>query len=290
MKYFEVKFSILASSDMMQDARDIVASLAGEAGFETFEETEDGTMGYVQQKLFDRTLLDQILSNFPLPYTTINYTVCEVEDHDWNEEWEQEGFEPIMMENRCVIHDGRHFGKINTNDFEVSIEIDAKLAFGTGTHETTRMMVSSLMGLDLNGKQVLDCGTGTGILAITALKLGAAHATGYDIDEWSVDNARHNAVINRVEERFEALHGDATLLDHMTHESFDVVLANINRNILLADMPRFRKVMKTQGYLFLSGFYQEDIPLLEEKARELGMKLIAERHENNWACLTFAIG
>ena len=289
MKYFEVKFSIQSPTDMMQDARDIVASLAGEAGFETFEETTEGTTGYVQQTLFDRTLLDQLLAGFPLPHTTIDYTVNEAEDRDWNEEWENEGFEPIVVEKRCVIHDGRHLGTVSTSDFDISIEIDAKLAFGTGTHETTRMMVASLLTEDLTGKQILDCGTGTGILAIAALKQGAAHATGYDIDEWSVDNARHNAVINRVDRIFEALLGDSTLLDHMAPGCFDVVLANINRNILLADLPRFRRVMATKGRLFLSGFYQADIPLLEAKAAELGLTLISRKHEGDWACLAFAI-
>ena len=170
----------------------------------------------------------------------------------------------------------------------IAIEIDARLAFGTGTHETTRMMCSALMEQPLDGRQVLDCGCGTGILGIVALKLGAAACTAYDIDEWSVDNTRHNAVINRVDERLQALHGDASLLNGM-EERFDVVMANINRNILLNDMPAFRRVMKLQATLLLSGFYREDVPILLSRAQELGLKLIDSKEDNNWCALRLAL-
>lgn len=287
MKYYEVKFHVQTSSELFQDARDIVAALAGEAGFETFEETEDGLTGYVQQSVFDRPMLEQMLETFPLPDSIVTFEVAEAEDRDWNEQWEQEGFEPIVVDERCVIHDGRHDGGLNLENYKIQIEIDAKLAFGTGTHETTRMMVGSLLDMSPNGKRVLDCGTGTGILSIAALKLGAAQAMGYDIDEWSVENARHNAIINRVDHRFKAMLGDASVLEGIS-EKYDFVLANINRNILMADMPRFRQVISPRGQLVISGFYQSDATLLIDKARQLGFTLSREKQEGEWACLTFA--
>ena len=284
MKYYEVNFTIEAPAELMQDARDILSALAGEAGFETFEDTDEGVKGYVQQGLFDEALLKALIGDFPLPSCTVAYTVSEAEDKDWNEQWEQQGFEPIVVNDTLVIHDGRHL----PSDIkpQTSIEIDAHLAFGTGTHETTRMMVGQLMSLDLTDKRVLDCGTGTGILGIAALKLGAREAVGYDIDEWSADNARHNAVINMVDGQFTSLLGDASILKKVSGQ-FDVVLANINRNILLNDMEAFVGKMAPHSTLLLSGFYEQDIPMLEEKAASLGLKKQTQQHDGDWACLMF---
>ena len=276
MKYFEVEFTI---SPYSADAADLFASLAGEAGFETFEETETGLKGYVQQSLFDEDALRECIEDFPFEGTSIIYNVREAEDRDWNEQWEKEGFEPIVIADQLVIHDGRHLPEV---DSKVQIEIDAKLAFGTGTHETTRMICTQL--LKLAKGRVLDCGTGTGILSICALKLGATEAVGYDIDEWSVDNARHNAVINRVDDRFTSLLGDAKILENID-EKFDIVLANINRNILLADMPMFVSKMHEGSLLILSGFYSDDCEILIEKAHSIGLKLVSKTTDHDWACL-----
>jgi len=299
MKYYEVTFTI---SPCSQDARDILSALAGEAGFETFEETDDGLLGYVQQQLFDASILDAALESFPLGDTQIIYKVNEAEDRDWNEQWEQEGFAPIEVKrntedgeremgdgrwNTLVIHDGRHLPdnmQFADNQQQIAIEIDAHLAFGTGTHETTRMICGMLLDMDVEGKHVLDCGCGTGILGICALKLGANHCTAYDIDEWSVDNTRHNAVINLVDNRLTVMHGDAAILDTLDTK-FDIVMANINRNILLQDMERFVSVMNNGATLILSGFYESDIPLLKEKAKSLGLTLEQTRQDADWACM-----
>ena len=284
MKYYEVKFSIQPFS---QDASDILAAMAGEAGFETFEETEGGLKGYVQQALFDQEALDQAIQFFPMDGIEIIYNVKEAEDKDWNEQWEQEGFDPIVIaDGEMVIHDGRHLpnSQLSTLHSQLSIEIDAHLAFGTGTHETTQMVCAALLEESLKDKNLLDAGCGTGILGIAARKLGAKNVTAYDIDEWSADNTRHNAVINQVDEHLKVMCGDASLLDAIP-DRFDYVVANINRNILLQDMPRFRQVMKPQAILILSGFYTEDIPLLEEKGKELGMVLEKQWENNNWACI-----
>jgi len=294
MKYFEVDFTI---SPYSADASDVLAAMAGEAGFETFEETETGLKGYVQQSLFDASELKTALEDFPFEDTTISYDIREAEDRDWNEQWEQEGFEPIVISNNLVINDGRHLpddSLFATHSSQLtSIEIDAKLAFGTGTHETTRMICSTL--LELFGHlsplstlhsplRVLDCGTGTGILSICALKLGAQEAIGYDIDDWSVDNARHNAVINQVDDRFTSLLGDASILNKV-EGTFDLVMANINRNILLNDMPQFVSKMNAGATLILSGFYTDDCQILIEKAQTLGLSLQQQKEDQQWACL-----
>ena len=283
MKYYEVNFTL---SPLNSDACDLLAALAGEAGFETFEETEEGLTGYVQQQLFDPSQLDELLLSFPFPDVTVSYNVGEAEDRDWNEQWEQEGFDPIVVDNRLVIHDGRHLPEqLSTVNYQLSIEIDARLAFGTGTHETTRMVCSTLLTLPLDGKRVLDCGCGTGILGIVAMKLGASACTAYDIDEWSVDNTRHNAVINQVD--ITPLLGDATILNKVEGK-FGLVMANINRNILLNDLPTFRSKMADDAQLILSGFYTADIPLLVDKAEECGLRLVSQLEENGWACLLLA--
>lgn len=277
MKYFEVDFTI---SPYSVDASDVLAAMAGEVGFETFEETVTGLKGYVQQSLFDVSVLKTALEDFPFEDTTISYDIREAEDRDWNEQWEQEGFEPIVISDNLIIHDGRH---LPDSTPDISIEIDAKLAFGTGTHETTRMICSTLLELQPKGR-VLDCGTGTGILSICALKLGAQEAIGYDIDEWSVDNARHNAVINQIDNRFTSLLGDASILNKV-EGSFDLVMANINRNILLNDMPQFVSKMNADATLILSGFYTDDCQTLIEKAQTLGLTLQQQKEDQQWACL-----
>lgn len=279
MKYFEVDFQL---SPCSQDARDIMAALAAEAGFETFEETAGGLRGYVQQPLFDQPMLDGLIAAFPMAGTQVSYAVGEAEDKDWNAQWEQEGFAPILVgDGRLVIHDGRHLPQVQA---ATEVEIDARLAFGTGTHETTQMICEWLLDTPLQGAHVVDAGCGTGILGIVALKLGADRVTAYDIDEWSSDNTRHNAVINRVDSRLSVHCGDASLLDGESVQ-YDLVLANINRNILLADMERFHWVMKHGARLILSGFYTADIPLLEERGSTLGLTAVGTRNNGEWASL-----
>ena len=279
MKYFEVDFQL---SPLSQDACDILAALTADAGFETFEETQHGIRGYVQQPLLDRQALEDIVNNFPIMGTNIIYTISETEDKDWNEQWEQEGFEPIIVgNNRLAIHDGRH---LPSQPADISVEIDARLAFGTGTHETTQMICEWMLDMPMKDLRVMDAGCGTGILGTVALKLKASRVTAYDIDEWSSDNTRHNAVINRVDSQLSVYCGDASLLDSKTAD-YDLILANINRNILLNDMPRFCQIMKQDAKLILSGFYTEDIPLLEARGKELGLTLTGTKNRDKWASI-----
>ena len=279
MKYFEVDFQL---SPLSQDACDILAALTADAGFESFEETQHGIRGYVQQPLLDRQALEDIVNNFPIMGTNIIYTINKAEDKDWNEQWEQEGFEPIIVgNNRLAIHDGRH---LPSQPADISVEIDARLAFGTGTHETTQMICEWMLDMPMKDLRVMAAGCGTGILGIVALKLKASHVTAYDIDEWSSDNTCHNAVINRVDSQLSVYCGDASLLDSKTAD-YDLVLANINRNILLNDMPRFCQIMKQDAKLILSGFYTEDIPLLEARGKELGLTLTGAKNRDKWASI-----
>ncbi|MBR5656961.1 MAG: 50S ribosomal protein L11 methyltransferase [Prevotella sp.] len=286
MKYYAVDFRIECSDDLLQTCRELLADSAGEVGFESFEDTEQGIMGYVQTDLFDREGIQQTVDNFPIDGVNITYEVSEVEDCDWNATWEEAGFDPIIVNGKCIIYDARQQGSTPLSSLlaPLRIGIHARMAFGTGTHETTRMVVSKLTDMEINGWQVLDCGCGTGILAIVAAKLGAKHVVAYDIDEWSVENTRHNAQLNQVENIIDVLHGDSSVLSHVSGV-FRLVVANINRNVLLADMHAFCDVMAHGGILVLSGFYTEDIPILLEEASKHDLTLIDQASENNWACL-----
>lgn len=282
MKYLVAEFKIECQDGMIQIARDLLTDALGEAGFETFEDTEDGIKGYVQESLFDENAMNDVISNFMLPDVTINASIQEAEYKNWNEEWEEAGFERININDSITIYDARHDDG-NGIASGISIGIETKQAFGTGTHETTRMIVSTLLNIDLKGKRVLDCGCGTGILGIAASKLGASEVVGYDIDEWSSENAIHNAELNGVG-NMKVMLGDASVLKSVEGK-FDVVLANINRNILLADMPAFVSVMADDSLLILSGFYASDVDLLIEKASSLGLSKIDSKSDSEWTCL-----
>lgn len=282
MKYLVAEFKIECQDGMIQIARDLLTDALGEAGFETFEDTEDGIKGYVQESLFDENAMNDVISNFMLPDVNINANIQEAEYKNWNEEWEEAGFERININDSITIYDARHDDG-NGIASGISIGIETKQAFGTGTHETTRMIVSTLLNIKLKGKRVLDCGCGTGILGIAASKLGASEVVGYDIDEWSSENAIHNAELNGVG-NMQVMLGDASVLKSVEGK-FDVVLANINRNILLADMPAFVSVMADESLLILSGFYASDVDLLIEKASSLGLSKIDSKSDSEWTCL-----
>lgn len=286
MKYICAEFKIDAPEEMLQVARDLVADAAGEAGFESFEDTSDGLKGYVQDELLSEESLRQALQDMHLEGVSVSYELKPVADQDWNQTWEEEGFEPIMVGDRLLVYDARHHSAAEYNQGRqdlICIGIEASNAFGTGTHETTRMMLSALLSHSPRGLRVLDCGCGTGILGIAASKLGATEVVGFDIDEWSVDNARHNAELNAVE-NLNVLHGDAHVLNHVSG-IFDMVLANLNRNILLQDMEAYAACAASGALMAMSGFYAEDIPALLDKARELGFKDTVRQQDGDWCCL-----
>ena len=288
MKYFVARFNIECDVELLQTARELLSAAACEAGFEAFEDTEAGIDGYVQRQLFERARLDEAISEYMPDGISVNYNVEEVPDQDWNQGWEDEGFEPIGVSDSLVIYDAKHTDRamFAGDDGIMRIFIEARNAFGTGTHQTTRMILRRLLALDLHGKSVLDCGCGTGILGIAASMLGANHVLGYDIDEWSAENAMHNAALNGVE-NMKVMLGDASVLDGV-EEKFDIVTANINRNILINDMAAFRShIGGSESRLILSGFYEADVPMLEKAASEHGLRLVDVVSDADWACAMF---
>ena len=280
MKYIEVSFTV---SPLSETANDIIAALAMEQGFESFVESPDGTTGYVPAHLYDEEALQAILADFPMEDITITFTAEEMEDKDWNEEWEKNFFQPIVIGDRCCIHSTFHK---DTPQTEYEILINPQMAFGTGHHETTSSIICELLDADLEGKSVLDMGCGTSILAILASMRGANTVTAIDIDDWCVNNSRDNIELNGIHNIKVEL-GDASLLEG--REPFDVIIANINRNILLADMDRYAACMQKGSELFMSGFYVQDIPAIREKAESLGMTFVHHREKNNWAAVKFVM-
>lgn len=279
MKYWEADFHPTPCSD---DVCDILAALLGEqAGFESFERSRTGLRAYVQQTLFSAAQLEETLAQFPLPDVIIDYSLQEAEDKDWNETWEKEGFEPVRIGQRIYVHDV-HWPADPNVDFDLIIH--PKEAFGTGCHPTTQMILSQLLDTPLDGANVLDAGCGTGILSIMAARRGARWGLAYDIDEWSVENTRKNLALNGIE-TVEVRWGDAGVLAESG--TFDVVMANINRNILLHDLPTFARVMAPHSRLIVSGFYASDSDVLTATAQTLGLQLEQTRQTDDWTLLVF---
>lgn len=278
MKYFEFSFQTHPCTETVND---VLAAVLGEAGFESFVESKGGLTAYIQQSLCDETVIKNAIDEFPIPDTEITYTYIEAEDKDWNEEWEKNFFQPIFIGDRCCIHSTFHK---DTPKTEYEILINPQMAFGTGHHETTSSIISELLDADLKDKSVLDMGCGTSILAILASMRGANPVTAIDIDDWCVNNSKDNIILNQINNITVEL-GDASLLKG--RKPFDVIIANINRNILLADMPQYAACMHAGSELYMSGFYVQDIPVIREKAENLGMKFIHYREKNNWAAVKF---
>ena len=284
MKYIQVKFTAEPDS---QDVRDIIAALAAEVGFDSFTDEPDGLVGYCQEDLFNKETLTEIIQSLPIPDVKVSFEAAKAEDKNWNEEWEKAGFDPIIIDDRCAIicknmEEDATATYPQLESIPMKITIDAQQAFGTGTHETTQMIVSLLLNQDLKEKRVLDCGCGTGILGIVAAKCGAKEVVSYDIDEWSVRNAEHNAELNGVE--LDVLEGDRRVLSHVSGV-FDIILANINRNIILEDIDEFVSVMTTESKIILSGFYEQDAEVILQKANELGLKENQRLLNHDWCCL-----
>ena len=253
----------------------------GEQGFETFTEADLALVGYVQQPLWHEQEVQQMLACFPMPDTTIEFTAQDAPYQDWNQVWEEEGFQPVLIGSQIVVHDTRH---TDVPQLPYDITISPRQAFGTGNHHTTRMLMEWLAQANLQGLDVIDAGTGTGVLSIMCVLKGANHVLAYDIDEWSTDNARDNLLLNGIgSARVEVRLGDASVLQ--PNDQAHLLMANINRNILLADMQRFAGALLPAGQLLLSGFYTEDIPLLTAEAARYGLHLKDKRTEDNWTML-----
>lgn len=285
MEYSVTHFNIsIDDAELMQACRELIADAVCEAGYESFVDTDEGVDGFIQTQYYDQMFTQQLLANFPIESATITFTTEEMESQNWNETFESEVFEPIRVGNNCIIYDAMSAdAETLKSEAPVSIAIDQRMAFGNGAHETTQMIVAELLELNVKDKRMLDCGCGTGILSLVAKRCGASHVTAYDIDEWSVENTRHNAEINDIE-LVDVLLGDVSVLSHVDGV-FDIICANINRNILLADLPSIAETLSPDGFIILSGFYDEDIPMLAEKASTLGLYEVKRRINNKWAML-----
>ena len=275
MVYIEVTFTL---TPWNETAQDVLTALAGDIGFESFVEEGSTLKAYIQKKLYDEEAIQNIISDFPMSDTTITYTVQEQEDKDWNEEWEKNFFQPIVIGNRCVIHSTFHK---DIPEMEYDILINPQMSFGTGHHETTNLIVSRLLETELKGRSVLDMGCGTSILAILAAKRGASPITAIDIDDWCVSNSADNINLNGIDCITVRL-GDADFLRNEC-PTFDLIIANINRNILTADMDAYAGCMKSGSRIFLSGFYVDDIPAIQESLTLNGLSFVEYYENNRWA-------
>ena len=280
MRYFEITF---ITTPCTETVNDVLSAVLGEIGFESFVEHENGIKGYVQQSLLDENTLKEILRDFPLPDANIQYEVQLMEDKNWNEEWEKNFFQPIVIGNRCVIHSTFHK---DVPKAEYDIVINPQMAFGTGHHQTTSLILSELLDADLKGKSLLDMGCGTSILAILAAMRGAAPITAIDIDDWCVENSKDNIKLNEVDNITVEL-GNADFLKG--RKPFDIIIANINRNILLADMKAYAEVMHPGSEIYMSGFYVQDIPYLQEEAVKHRLKFQYHKEKDNWAAVKFVM-
>jgi len=274
--YIELIFTVKES---IEENGEIAASLLNEAGFETVQEKEKLQAYIVENLLSTQEIEDQIeqLINFNLVANKPQQAIVKKEN--WNKLWES-NFNPITIEDICHIRADFH----PAFDGEIKeIVINPKMSFGTGHHATTYLAIKMLNELDLKNMRCLDMGTGTGILAIFSVKKGATYTLAIDNDEWSVENSIENVHINGVHEKIDVMLGDAY---HIAQEMpFDVVVANINRNILLRDMEFYVQKLKPTGKMIISGFYTQDVPVLMEKITELGLKKVKQFEKDNWVCL-----
>ena len=278
MKYLEFAFHTTPCTEVVND---VLSAVLGEVGFESFVEQADGIAAYIQKDLYSENALKEALANFPLPDTQVEHTYQEAEDKDWNEEWEKNFFQPIIIGDRCVIHSTFHH---DIPQVEYDIVINPQMAFGTGHHETTSLIIGELLDNNLQGKSLLDMGCGTSILAILARMRGAVPCTAIDIDEWCVRNSLENIELNGVD-RISVFQGDASALKGKG--PFDVIIANINRNILLNDMKQYVSCMHPGSELCMSGFYVDDIPVIQAEAERNGLHFVHHKEKNRWAAVKF---
>jgi len=258
-------------------AVEILIAELGYSGFESFVETEKGVTAYIQKEDWNSNILEdvQILNSDEF---NIDYTFDEIEQTNWNAEWEK-NFQPIVVDDVCTVRAPFH----ERPNSKYDIIIEPKMSFGTGHHETTHMMIQHILNNDFSSKSVLDMGCGTGVLAILAEMRGATKIDAIDIDNWCYINSLENVERNNCK-HISVYEGDANLLKD---KSYDIIIANINRNILLTDMSKYTASLNNEGVLFFSGFYSNDIPLLEAECSKYGLKLEERLERNNWVSLKF---
>ncbi|WP_374163498.1 50S ribosomal protein L11 methyltransferase [Arcticibacter sp. MXS-1] len=273
MDYYEFSFKVTTEEDYQ---RDLLLQAIAEAGFDTFEETPEGFNAYISQSAYDRDLLEKALTPFYAMFR-FSYEQKLIPKKNWNEVWES-NFEPITIDNKCFVRATFHEPR---PEFPIEIVIDPRMSFGTGHHQTTAMMIRFLLEDSMQDKRVLDMGCGTGILAILARKLGASEVTAIDYDPVCYESAIENAALNETD-GIQVLCGSKEAIPHAT---FDVIIANINRNILLDQISRYAEAMAAGGILYLSGFYNEDCAALMEEAGRYSFSFLDKKEQDNWAAL-----
>ena len=273
--YTEVRIDMSPCNETMTD---VMAALLCEHGYESFVPDECGMTAYIKLEDFDRNVLDEVTAE--LPFDTSVTVKCEtVEGRDWNQEWEKNYFKPITVDGKCVIHSSFH---TDIPSMPYDIVIDPKMAFGTGHHQTTTLIIRRLLELPLEGRSVIDMGTGTGILAILAAMRGAGPVTAIEIDEFAHVNAVENVSLNHHPE-INVVLGDASALAGV--EPVDLFLANINRNIIVGDLQVYASRLKEGGTMLLSGFYEDDIAIVLDEARKHGLEYVGHTVLERWSCL-----
>ncbi|MDB5088825.1 MAG: ribosomal protein methyltransferase [Mucilaginibacter sp.] len=276
MNYYELLFTTITTEDYQQD---LLINALGEIGFDTFEELDFGFKAYVPVTDFNQEKLDETLL-FYQDLFTFSYEITLIPQKNWNEVWES-NFEPIEIGKQIFVRATFHQPK---PEFPYEIVIDPKMAFGTGHHQTTSMMLELILENDLANKKVLDMGCGTGILAIMASKLGAVAIRAIDYDPVCYASTIENAQLNNIE-NITALCGSKEVIPN---EIFDIILANINRNILIDQMERYSEVLKTDGEIYFSGFYETpDLDIITEEARKYGLKYISHKKNKEWVAAKF---
>lgn len=276
MDYIELRCKITAEN--IQEITDILVAELNEIAYESYDETEDGLNAYILEKFFDLEKVKQLQVN-NIPNIKINFSHEVIKTQNWNEVWEK-NFEPIVIEDQCLIR--THFHK-NTPKTKYEIIIEPKMSFGTGHHETTYLMLKTMLELDFKDKNILDMGCGTGVLAILATFKGAKTVTAIDIDEWAYKNTLENIEKNNCS-NIKVFQGDANLL---RNQQFDIIIANINRNILMDDIKNYSKVLKSGGTLLLSGLYDKDLLMIREEASSNDIDYINHYEKHNWVAAKF---
>lgn len=276
MNYYELLFTTIVTEDYQQD---LLINALGQIGFDTFEEVEFGFKAYIPTDDFDKKVLDEVLNNYRDMFT-FSYDITLIPLKNWNEVWES-NFEPIIIKDKIYVRATFHAPR---PEFAYEIVIDPKMAFGTGHHQTTSMMLEMLLENDMTGKKVLDMGCGTGILAIIASKSGASEVTAIDYDPVCFESTKENSQLNKIF-NVQTLNGSK---EAIPDELFDVILANINRNILLDQLKRYSEVLKPDGELYMSGFYETpDLDMIMDEARKYGIKYIIHKINNGWVAAKF---
>lgn len=271
-EYLEIDFTITPA----EGGRDIMLALLDNLGYDSFEETPKGLKAYILEKDFNESELKELFI-FQSDEYEVTYTTDKLENKNWNEEWET-NYQPIFIDDQIHIRAPFHEAK---PEYPIELLITPKMSFGTGHHQTTRLVSRLMLQMDLKDKKVLDMGTGTGVLAILAEKCGAKEIEAIDNFEWAAENTAENAEANNCK-NITALHGDATLLPG---KSFEIVLANINRNVLMEDMKSYVDTLPSGGHLLISGFFEHDFEMLNDKATECGTTLVNKIKEDRWmAC------